>query len=373
MTNTVHIVSFDVPFPANYGGVIDVFHRIKALHQIGLKIHLHCFEYGRGKQTELEKFCEKVYYYPRKKNPFLLFSKLPFIVKSRENSELLNNLTHVEAPIIFEGHHTCSFLNHPNLANRVKLVRAHNIEYEYYIELAKSEKSVFKRWFFNLEGRKLRRFDNTLKHANSVLTVSLKEQGYYQNKLGNSTYLPVFNPLNFGHSQSNKETYSLFHGNLSVSENENACNYLIDNIFGKHTDLQFKIAGFRPSEALRDKTASFTNIELIDSPSNEDLQEIIKRAQINLLFTFQNTGIKHKLLNALSNGGHVIVNRDMIYGTGLENWCHEVNEPQELIQLINSLMNIEYSAEDFDAKIKWLKDHFDITKNALKIQELLSK
>ena len=27
----VHIVSFDVPYPPNYGGVIDVFYKIKTL------------------------------------------------------------------------------------------------------------------------------------------------------------------------------------------------------------------------------------------------------------------------------------------------------------------------------------------------------
>ena len=29
--NHLHIISFDVPYPANYGGVIDVFYRVKAL------------------------------------------------------------------------------------------------------------------------------------------------------------------------------------------------------------------------------------------------------------------------------------------------------------------------------------------------------
>ena len=55
MEKFIHVVSFDVPYPANYGGVIDVFHRLKALHKNGYKIILHCFEYGRDKQIELDK------------------------------------------------------------------------------------------------------------------------------------------------------------------------------------------------------------------------------------------------------------------------------------------------------------------------------
>jgi hypothetical protein len=58
MISAINIVAFDVPFPANYGGVIDVFHKIKTFNQLGVKVHLHCFEYGRGNQPELEQYCE---------------------------------------------------------------------------------------------------------------------------------------------------------------------------------------------------------------------------------------------------------------------------------------------------------------------------
>ena len=75
----LHIVSFDVPFPANYGGVIDVFYKIKSLHQEGVGVILHCFHYGRKKSEELESLCEKVYYYQRKMNWLGVFSKRPLL------------------------------------------------------------------------------------------------------------------------------------------------------------------------------------------------------------------------------------------------------------------------------------------------------
>ena len=62
----LHIVCLDIPYPADYGGVFDLFYKITALHKHGIKIHLHCFEYGRGKQDELNKYCEEVNYYKRK-------------------------------------------------------------------------------------------------------------------------------------------------------------------------------------------------------------------------------------------------------------------------------------------------------------------
>jgi len=54
----LHIISFDVPYPTDYGGAIDVFYKIKALHKLGIKIHLQTYEYGRGQQDELLKYCE---------------------------------------------------------------------------------------------------------------------------------------------------------------------------------------------------------------------------------------------------------------------------------------------------------------------------
>lgn len=93
--NKLHIVSFDIPYPADYGGVIDVFFKIKALYEAGVKIHLHCFEYHRPPAPELDQYCEKVSYYPRKISSRLLFHKLPYIVISRQSDELKIGRAHV--------------------------------------------------------------------------------------------------------------------------------------------------------------------------------------------------------------------------------------------------------------------------------------
>ena len=87
----LHIISFDIPYPPNYGGVIDVFYKIKALHSAGIKIHLHCIEYpGRDRTTELNKYCHSVNYYRRKTGLFSALSQKPYIVSSRKSKELIN-------------------------------------------------------------------------------------------------------------------------------------------------------------------------------------------------------------------------------------------------------------------------------------------
>ncbi len=139
----IHVVSFDVPWPANYGGVIDVFFKVKAMAEKGIKIHLHCFEYGRTPAPELEKVCHAVQYYQRDLSKRHLFKSLPYIVSSRSNNTLIENLLADDYPILLEGLHTCALLDDDRLSDRKVSVRTHNIEHEYYLNLAKSRKRAY--------------------------------------------------------------------------------------------------------------------------------------------------------------------------------------------------------------------------------------
>ena len=151
---TIHIVAFDVPFPADYGGVIDIFYRIKALHHLGVNIILHCYEYGRGEQKELEKYTSKVYYYKRSISILKWFSKTPFIINTRDSKLLLQNLEKDDFPILFEGIHTTFHLSNSSLVKRITMVRTHNIEHDYYSSLAKQSTGL-KKLFFNSDAKKL--------------------------------------------------------------------------------------------------------------------------------------------------------------------------------------------------------------------------
>ena len=55
----INIVSFDIPYPPDYGGVIDIYYKIKALNSVGIKIYLHCFYYGRKRSFRLESICSR--------------------------------------------------------------------------------------------------------------------------------------------------------------------------------------------------------------------------------------------------------------------------------------------------------------------------
>lgn len=358
---TLHIVAFDVPFPANYGGVIDIYYKIKAIYEEGIDIKLHVYNYGRKlSKSELSKYCSEINYYSRKiyKNPFM--GTLPYIVNSRNSSDLLNNLQKDQAPILFEGLHCTYYLAHPSLQNRVKIVRTHNIEHHYYKHLESSESKYFKKYFFRIEAEKLKKHQEILKHANIIAAISPNDTSYFNKKFGNTIYIPAFHSNNKLDKPVNKGDFVLYHGNLSVPENYNAAKQLILNVFSK-IKTRAIIAGNNPPKELITLCNMHQNVELKYNLSTDEIHQLIKNAHINVLYTNQNTGIKLKLLNALYLGRFSIVNSLMVEGSGLEKLCTISNNFQNIIQNINTLIKTDYTENHYTDKKLFLEKKFNNT------------
>lgn len=365
----LHVISFDVPFPPDYGGVIDVFYKLKALSAAGVKIHLHCFEYGRKPQKELEKFCTEVFYYPRQNAKSMLFNTLPYIVLSRQSELLKERLLQNNYPILFEGLHSTFYLNDVALEDRRKIVRTHNIEHDYYENLAKVERNIFKRYYFFNEAGKLKKYENVLKHAQSVAAISPNDTVYLSGKYSGVSYLPAFHPYDEVKTLPGKSDFAFYHGNLGVGENNEAALFLVNKVFN---DLPYKlvIAGSKPSDDLQKVVKEHSNVALYSDRTPEQIRELIATAQCNILPTFQSTGIKLKLLAALFAGRHCIVNTPMVANTGLESLCILADTASEMKQRLKEVMESK-SEPAFPERKAILESSFSNAKNALKLMEMV--
>ena len=366
MEKAIQLVAFNIPYPPDYGGIIDIFYKVKSLFECGISVYLHCFEYDRPQAVELEKYCAKVFYYPRKSGIRHQFATKPYIVTTRANDQLLNNLSSNHAPILFEGLHTCFYLDHPLLAKHIRLVRTHNVEHEYYLNLCQSEQNLIKKAFFRLESCKLKGYEKVLENASHLLCISPNDNYYFDRKYGHSHFIPAFHPFNEIKSKIGRGKYILFHGNLSVSENIQSVEYLLTNVFSKIT-LPVIIAGKNPKDRLVKKISQYSNIQLISNPESEQMEALIKEAQISLLPTFQDTGLKLKLLASLFSGRHCIANTPMIHKTGLEHLCHLADTPKEMIDKVNELFAQDFTSEEIEKRKLILEDAFSNHRNALKI------
>ena len=363
MDKTIHIISFDIPYPADYGGVIDVFYKIVSLHKLGIKIILHCFEYGdRKAQIELKKYCEKIFYYKRKNGILGIHYSLPYIVSSRINNKLLINLSQDNYPILFEGIHTCFYINHPSLKERIKMVRSHNIESEYYLQLAKNEKSFLKKIYYYVESARLARYENILYSADALLCISVNDTNYFSKKYEKlkTVYIPAFHTNEEVNCKVGKGEYCLYHGNLSVAENIESVKYLCNNIFNK-IDFSLVISGKNPTKEVMEFASN--KIKIIPNPSFEKMKDLIANAHINVLPSFQNTGMKLKIIESLFVGRFCILNDETI-DNHLKQIATIAPNTNEFIHEINNKITLSFTKEDIEKRKDILQNY--LNKNSAK-------
>jgi hypothetical protein len=367
----LHIITHDVPYPADFGGVVDIFYKIKWLHKVGVKIHLHCFVKNRPEQKELEKYCETITYYKRK--GFLSFSlTVPYIVSSRISKKLLENLQKDNYAILFEGVHTTYYVSKNTFTNRQLYLRLFNVEHVYYEYLAKNESHFFKRAYYKNEAHLLKKYENNIANKIEIFTLSTQDSRKYAQwfHAKEISFLPAFLPYDTIKGEVGTGSYCLYHANLSINENETAALWLIENVFNT-LNIPLIIAGRHPSEKLKDISKNYKHISLVENPTEENMQLLIIHAQINILPSFNNTGVKLKLLNALYNGRHCLVNIAGVDGSCLNDLCNIAETVAEFQKEIVFLFDKPFAETAMQRRSTALKKLYNNEANALFIRDAI--
>jgi glycosyltransferase involved in cell wall biosynthesis len=365
----LHIVTLDTPWPVSYGGVVDLYYKLQALHKQGIVIHLHCFCKEEIPHFELNKFCAEVNYYKRN-NPFS--TTLPYMVQTRASKKLIENLEKDNYPILLEGIHCTYPLFTNKLQNRKVIVRLHNVEYEYYKHLAKNEKNPVKKIFFLRESKLLYKYEKKLATIANYLTVSKADVELYKAEFGaiQIQFLPVFIEEKKRSISTEQVSYCLYHGNLSINENVKAVEWLLYNVFNK-IEIPFVVAGKNPSTALINKVHKNPIACIVDNPSSSELDDLLQKAQINILPSFNATGVKLKLINALYNGKHCITNAAGVAGSGLQSICHIANTPIQIIEKTQELFKTEITEKEIVERELVLKSLYNNEANAERLIRLI--
>ncbi len=366
MSESINIICLDVPYPADYGGVIDIFYKIKALHNLGIHIHLHCFEYGgRRRRKELNNYCASVHYYPRKTGLKSNLSLTPYITYSRRSDELLKRLNENSYPILMEGVHSLFVLLKDEYRDRTVLLRSHNVEHEYYQHLANREQNPIKKLFFQLESYRLRRLLRRLPSSLPIAAISVSDTQYLTKQYPNTFWLPPF------HSNQEVETltgtgdFALYHGNLSVSENSEVAEMLVA-AFSKKT-VNLVIAGKAPSHRLKYLVLQSPNIRVVPDPAEVEMIALIRHAHVVLLPTYQATGIKLKLIESLYRGRFCVANQLMVANTKLEDVV--TLEETDFYGCTERLMGCSMTEAAIERRRTSLNSHYTNWRNGLLLLE----
>jgi hypothetical protein len=293
-------------------------------------------------------------------------------VLSRRSENLIRNLLKDNHPILFEGLHTCYYLNDARLKNRRKVYRESNIEHHYYFSLYKAEKNLLRKIYFLLASIKLKNYEKILRHADLMLAVSRKDTEYLRRQFAGIAihHLPSFHFNREVVSKTGQGYYCLYHGNLSVAENSVAAAFLIREVF-PGLDLDLKIAGHQPPGYLKRLAHNKQYVQIIESPSDEELNRLIENAHVNILVTFQATGLKLKLLNTLYNGRFVLVNNAMLNGTGLNELCTVADTTEALRAALIKLKGEKFGESEIIRRRTVLSMQYSNQKNAMRLIEYI--
>ena len=85
---------------------------------------------------------------------------------------------------------------------------------------------------------------------------------------------------------------------------------------------------------------------------------------MHIVPSFNKTGIKIKLLNALFNGKFVVANDAAVQGTGVSKLCEIANSGEEYIRIVSRLFNESFSENDIAKRKKILDPVYNNDANA---------
>jgi Glycosyl transferases group 1 len=281
---------------------------------------------------------------------------------------LLNNLQHDDHPILLEGIHCSYYLHTGKLAGRKIIVRLHNAEFEYYRQLAALESNLFKKMYYRHESGLLKQYEHALSKEATLLAVSEQDVDMYQRHFNaaNIHYLPVFLPYDRATGSAGKGSFCLYHGNLAINENEEAAIWLLKNVFDK-LELPFVVAGRSPSKRLEHLCHVHKHTCLVADPSDSEMQDMIWKAHIHVIPAFNNTGIKLKLLNAVFNGRHCVVNQAAVEGSGLDAFVHLATGSDSFVKKIGELYNLPFNKGEAAKRQQLLDTVYNNDANAEKL------
>lgn len=352
----LHLIAFDIPYPPDYGGNVAVFTMLQVLHQNGIEVKLHVFQYNNKQVSpELYKYCQEIFVYKRNTSWTANLSLKPYIVNSRNHKDLYTNLQKDNFPILIEGIHCSLFLPLLCKENRKILVRAHNIEWKYYHHLYLQEYSLLKKFYFKIESLKLRWYEPFIfKKASAVICFNKNEENIikHYNKKTLSINLAWANLQ--VKVEAGKGSGILIHGNLSINDMAQAVCKILTALKNKY-EGKIIIAGKNPTFSLKKTIKQNGNAILIENPKDSELISIIESAHMHLCFTDIAAGFKMRLLPLLKFGKFVLCNEAFCSETELKPLLIIENDLKNWPKIVDAYMQTEFANDDLETRIRTIE------------------
>ncbi|MEO0294603.1 MAG: glycosyltransferase, partial [candidate division WOR-3 bacterium] len=206
-----------------------------------------------------------------------------------------------------------------------------------------------------------------------VLTNSEKDK-MYLNSIGikNVNILPPLVKIDEDLKIEEKENYILFVGKMDYAPNPDAVNYFLKKIFPYvrevHPEVWFYIIGSNINKDLEEKWKKEKNVKVIGRVP--DVEVFYKRAKVFVSPLRFGTGIKVKILEAMSYGAPVVTTKIGAEGMKVLNRKHLLiaeDEKDFALKVIELIENKSLSENIVKNAFQFVRENYDIKKWTKKI------
>jgi hypothetical protein len=366
----LHIVFPGSPWPANNGLSIELSHTLRSLHREGVRIQLHVHANGPGERRISDPTCDTITYYPSDDPAGSLHAGLPHAVASRNSAALSHRLRQDQHPILFAGLETTLPLADGDWSGRKICIRLFDREHAHVEDIRVHTRSWFKKISLGGESRKWLEWEKRIIPFFPVTVLSMPHARYCRERLGAKQVmeLPAFIGWDLPLCQEGVGHFCLYHGDLSEPENDRAATWLLEKV-AKQLELPFVIAGRSPSAKLVDLAHRWQHTCIVADPSEAEMQDLIRKAQVQVLPSMTSTGMHFKLINGVFCGRHVVANMAMVKDMRLDSACHLTEDAAGFQSVVMQLYRKPFTEDEVELRSGLMHHYYN---NAEHARQLIS-
>lgn len=328
----------ECPYPANTGGRIVEWNRLKYLSQNNdIYLFLIVDNESEVKNKEyLLKYCKCVKIYVRQKRKLKILIKsiiYPFPAVSRWDDSMKKDISecyeknNIEL-VIVEFSQMLGVLPQ-NVKNKAKIVlNQHNIEFMSMKSIANHTDNKIKRLIYKVVANQLRIYENIMyKNINILLYtfVSNEDKNFFEEKYNknNTMLVPIGSEIK--QIEEFKESHNLvFIAKMSYQPNETGALWFLNNVWNKVKnnvpDAQLFLVGKDPSVKLINFMKKDESIHVTGTV--DDIEQYYDIGNVVIVPLLSGGGVKVKVLEALGHGKIVITTDKGIEGTCFKKDIH---------------------------------------------------
>ena len=364
----VLIVTGFFPYPTFFGGVFDIWERVKGLKNLGYDVDLLYTTKLKPQKKDLayvNSFVNNLFEVKRSNKLIYLFYRKPLQVISRKELTYIHLKENYDL-VILESENVGEILKNKNLKTDKIVLRVHNNESVYFKNLSKSTNNFFKKIYYILDSLKYRIYSQKVfNKVDKLWFISFEEQLKNKIYFKKSIHLPP--PINqdFVNQKLNNNNV-LFIGSLFMDNNIEAIDWYLNKVHNKIRNENYRLiicgsTGEYDEEYFEKRFMKYSNIELILNAT--DLKEIYSKSSIFINPMQHGAGVKIKSINAIVNGLPLISTTIGCEGIGLKEnkMFYLANTPEKFREKVIKLLNSNNKHNLVVEAQKYLKKNHYIT------------